>query len=429
MPAATLLLKNGNYYIRFRVLGIRYKKSLRTSDDRAALAAQALIEQTLQLIRLGQLTVPPDVDAGNFVVSGGNLQRPTTAKQLKATLEDLLLGFLESSHHGEKAATTRGTDSIHCKHLLRSCLKGKRLTDLTEADLQAYIDTRKAAGVVGRTIKAELASFRSAWNNFGVVSRLISKDFRQHFPRRVALPKFTEKPRFQPLRDVPKGADRRSVYLLPDDVAELLHVVEVKGYQAKLRKLYPWVPAAVAFCLFTSFRRSTMRRARVEDIDFQRSTVVGRITKEDSSYDETERVVPLLPGLENRLNEWLHGRGEEGEPTHPGGSILFTAEPDQQLSPTQAHLGLKCFLEGTRFEGLGWHCFRHSFASCAAAAGVPLVIVNEFTGHGSDDVARIYRHLSPNHLAKEVEGIYERKRDKNRPIFKAPPRSSENHGG
>jgi site-specific recombinase XerD len=42
--------------------------------------------------------------------------------------------------------------------------------------------------------------------------------------------------------------------------------------------------------------------------------------------------------------------------------------------------------------------------------GVPLPVVQEFTGHTSVHVLNIYKHLAPDHLRQQVEHIYGEKK-------------------
>ena len=71
--------------------------------------------------------------------------------------------------------------------------------------------------------------------------------------------------------------------------------------------------------------------------------------------------MPLLAKLDLVLREWLDADPEL--PGHPGGKFLFCSEKDEPLTAMQAHHALAAVLEGTRFSGIGWHCFRHTFVS------------------------------------------------------------------
>ena len=73
---ANLAQKNGTWLVRFRFLGKEFKRSLKTSNEREATAAQHAVEWTIHRLETGQLQLPADVEAGDFIVSGGLLQQP-----------------------------------------------------------------------------------------------------------------------------------------------------------------------------------------------------------------------------------------------------------------------------------------------------------------------------------------------------------------
>jgi len=401
MPAS-IELKNGIYYTRFSFNGKQHKRSLQTDKADEAQADKALIDQTLRRIKTGEIIVPADVDAADFIRSGGRLVTPAIHRQGQITLDEMMEGFLESSHHTGKAGNTRVSDCIHIRHFLSSEMHGKRLAELSEQDLLNYIDRRKSHGVVGRTIKAEMALLRSVWNGYGMSNRLVPSEFRVRFPRKLAWPKYSEKPAFTTLDKAKTKEEMRSVYLRKHEVLQLIKLVRERQMQDKYEKTYGWVSAAVQFCLYTGARRSSMILQKVSDIDFDNSTIRLLVRKENRNFQMTSRVVPLLFPLQVALWIWLSDHPDD----HPGGDVLFTDVKNQPLTAKQAHLGLAYYLLGTKFQGLGWHCLRHSFVSIAAAKGIALDSIAQFTGHHSDDVARLYRHLEPNHVGKQFSRLY-----------------------
>ena len=70
------LRKNGGWLVRFRFLGKEFKRSLKTHQQADAEAGQLAVEWTIHRLATGQLQLPPEVDAGDFIVSGGLLQTP-----------------------------------------------------------------------------------------------------------------------------------------------------------------------------------------------------------------------------------------------------------------------------------------------------------------------------------------------------------------
>ena len=138
---------------------------------------------------------------------------------------------------------------------------------------------------------------------------------------------------------------------------------------------------------------------RFSDLDWKRKLIKGRVRKENHSYNETVRVVPMLFEVDTVLRDYVVREWVKGD-------VLFTGNRDKQLSPRQAHDGLAIYLRDTKFDGISWHCFRHTFVSICAAKNIPLDVIAEFTGHASADTLRLYRHLHPSDLRNRLSALF-----------------------
>ena len=54
---------------------------------------------------------------------------------------------------------------------------------------------------------------------------------------------------------------------------------------------------------------------------------------------------------------------------------------------------------------IGFHTYRHSFASNLAAAGVDQRVIDEFMGHQTEAMRRRYRHLYPKARRSAIESF------------------------
>jgi integrase len=192
----------------------------------------------------------------------------------------------------------------------------------------------------------------------------------------------------------------------------------------------------VSFVAHTGVRRSEAIRVLVSDVDLDGVTVLVR-EKKRSRRQRTTRRVPLTPFLAEVLKAWL------GE--HPGGPYLFchrgevprskkrsrttgylnekvrppslkgrmatvrkrppsTAGP---LTKDEAHDHLRRTLAGSKWEVIpGWHCLRHSFISACASEGVDQRLIDEWTGHSTDEQRRRYRHLYPTTQQAAIRTVF-----------------------
>lgn len=113
----------------------------------------------------------------------------------------------------------------------------------------------------------------------------------------------------------------------------------------------------------------------------------------------------MHPELEKILREYQLKR--------PRGQYVI-CQPGRLLPLTvsEAHDYFQRALRGTRWERMlpsgkkkiviGFHTFRHSFASNLAAKGVDQRIIDQWMGHQTEEMRKRYRHIFPNKLADAI---------------------------
>ncbi len=106
---ANLGRKGDLFVARFRFQGKEYKKSLKTTRKVDAQAALLGIERAIHALTIGLTEVPPGVDPGDFIVSGGTLKaaaRPRRrCRPLAALIEDYLAN---QAHKAPSSVYTKG---------------------------------------------------------------------------------------------------------------------------------------------------------------------------------------------------------------------------------------------------------------------------------------------------------------------------------
>jgi integrase len=93
-------------------------------------------------------------------------------------------------------------------------------------------------------------------------------------------------------------------------------------------------------------------------------------------------------------------KSEKTRSTSMKGRQAAVRERDQQpasaLSRKEAHDHFKRPLAPSKWEPLkGWHLLRHSFISACASKGIDQRLIDEWTGHNTEEQRRRYRHLYP----------------------------------
>ena len=263
---------SGNQHICFRFAGERFRRSLGTKDKRKARRKLARLEDTLELIEMGRIELPTNVDVPTFLLSEGKLQlKHSTSNE---PLDKLFDAFFESIPDGALEERTVAQMKSHRVHLERHFKTTFCLPKLSFSDLQTYVAKRsKGKGIRGRntnpkTIKKEIVTLRSLWNWSVSAGRIPKAVFPSNGLR---YPKSTELPIFQTFDEVaeqtksldPDSNEAKdlwsSVFLNRDEIESLLDHIQKT---ARHDFIYPMF----VFAAHTGARRGEILRSQLVDI-------------------------------------------------------------------------------------------------------------------------------------------------------------------
>ncbi|MDB5314141.1 MAG: site-specific recombinase XerD [Gemmataceae bacterium] len=431
---ASLQERSGSYRVQFFHHGKLHGFTIGKVTKAEAEAKAAQVDYLLMRLKQKLLTLPPATDIVAFVQHDGTPPAPAPtvpdSPRQSVTLVRLKDAYLNTHGNGTLETTSLATCRIHLNHLCRAFGDAFPLAELTLADLQGYVNKRKVAPV---TARKEVTTFRSAWN-WGATMGLTVGNFPS---KGLRYPKTDEKPPFMTLAEakqrIASGGDPKetweSVYLTTDELTVLL--VHVKD-----AAVHPWIYPLFCFAAHTGARRSELLRATVSNVDFERNAITIH-EKKRSRGKRTSRRVPLTPFLRDVLKDWLA--------VHPGGQALFcqagTVARSRKRSATTGHRGEKTrasslkgrtaavrkreglipgaltrnevhdhfrrVFRGTKWDGVkGLHVLRHSFISACASKNVDQRLIDEWTGHSTEEQRKRYRHLYPSTQAEAIKGVF-----------------------
>lgn len=390
--------KDGVFHVRFRLRGKEFKKSLKTRDADAARAAGHLVELTLHRLHTGQLVVPDGVDPGDFVVAGGTVRHPPAPPAAAAPSVRALVAAYLAAQKDLLAPTYLASQTTHLRHVLAHL--GGRADEPADRvafrDLDGYLTARLAVRHPNTAERERITLLQFfKW----VVRRgdLAASPAAGLVPIKAG----EDRPPFRTAAEVARVLERgglggaqalavwECLYLSPAEIAGLLAVVRANA-RVDFAFLLHAIPA------YTGMRRGEVLKLRWLDVDLDDGYLSARSRKQSRRKRETARRIELHPELRRELVAWRDRR--------PTGQFVIS-EPDG-AGPVDKDRANRVFWQPMRSTDwcldnardrfkIGFHTYRHSFASNLAAAGVDQRVIDEMMGHTTEAMRRRYRHLFP----------------------------------
>lgn len=413
----------GVWFVNFRLGGELFEVSLNTKSDPTAERMKTQVEETVELIKRGRITLPPDADRdaiARFVINGGKVTEKPKVAPKKVTFEEVALAYLESKRLDPSEKTRYGRLST-TKNRDGVILDPKSpIVELTTEDFQRYAKTRlKDRGLGGKTLSTdtlgrEFAVFGRIWaygqKNLGTIPLTALNPTKS-----VHLDDPPDKLPFMTWDQIDSIVGRGGLseedekaywdrlFLDEKQVLEVVECVRENGQ--------PFIHAAVAIAAFTGARRSEIMRSRLDDIDFTHDRVVLREKKRKHNQGESFRSVPLHPRLKAILEDWLK--------VHPGNAFTIVVpheiprskskrDKPEPMTADQAQHYFQNALADSKWKVLrGWHVLRHSFCSNCARRNVPDLIIDRWMGHqGNEPIKQRYRHLFPSDETVLIRSLF-----------------------
>ena len=399
---ANLGQKDGIYHIRFRFHGREYKKSLKIRDRSNAEAAKNLVELTIHRLMTSQIVVPVEVDVGDFILSGGTLLQPISPTGvLQAPVVPSTKDLIEEYGESQKnllAESYHSSQVMHLRHLMR------HLGDLADApgnqighrDLDRYLKARL-------THRHPNTAERERITLLQFYKWAVAQGYLDASPA-AALAHIKggiDRPPFRTIAEIARIIERgglteaqnldlwECLFLMPEEIGRLLAVVRSNAREDVSYLLHA-IPA------YTGIRRGEMLRMRWLDVELDEGFLTARSRKQSRTKTETVRRIDMHPELKSELLAWRERRPK-------GQYVISDAHTLEPLTKDRAN---RCFwmpMNGTEWcldkkrhwYKVGFHSYRHSFASNLAARGVDQRVIDEWMGHQTEAMRKRYRHLFP----------------------------------
>jgi integrase len=280
---------------------------------------------------------------------------PTYKPANEATIGGAVVAVIARKKELERSFHTLEGYRFRGGHLVRILGADKKLSSLTCAGMEDYVEKRKAEGAQKRTIAFEMSIFKSTLEHakhrgcfHGDIEALIPEHDRGYKPKE-----------------------------------RYLTAVQARDLMARF---HPRRAAWIAFALATGARPGEVERARREDVNLEDMTVLIRGTKTEKSAARIPILSCFLPLIELALE---HGDGQDG--------LLFSGWTDAygQIVDRCNALGIPRVSQND---------FRRTHASWLVQAGVPPYLVAKMLRHTSSAmVERVYGRQTVEAVAALIE--------------------------
>lgn len=295
-----------------------------------------------------------------FAVSGtvSHLLKPLERKTFGKFAKEWLETYVQiHNKHSERYSKKK----ILAGHLV-PFFGSTSLEDISTAHIEAYKKRELESGVSKKTVNNRLTVLRKCLNSAQELGEL------------EVVPK---------IRQFKLGATSFT-YLEERDVQCLL----VAAATEQERTL-------ILVAVRTGLRISELRALRWQDVDFTRSMI--SVTRAlvynhlDTPKNGRVRHVPITKEVAQVLRRLPHD-----------GELVFHRNRQPLAYWTITHrLHQACARAGIK--RIGWHVFRHTFASHLASRGAPLAAIKDLLGHSTVNMTMRYAHLSPNVLRGAID--------------------------
>jgi integrase len=318
--------------------GRRVKRSTRTVDHKEAEAL--LAKWKLEAYRQAMWDEPP-----------------------QRLYDELMLLYLQGPSKDKRAHDR----DLYAAKQLTPFFQGRLLNDLGPADIQAYIDQRRAQGVSNGTVNKELNLLSAA---LSYARRRLQWD----------VPNPVEGMRLREPEGRIRWIDRQAAQRLIKEAAS------VRGY----------LPDLIQLGLNTGMRKGEMLGLTWERVDLDRQMVY--LTDKDQKNGK-HGSIPLNAGAVAAIQRRLQHR----EQFCPDSPWVFSNRQGERVANVRKGFVSACQKAGV--EDFHVHDLRHTCAAWLVQDGVDIRVVCELLRHSSIQVTMRYAHLSSKNVRDAVERL------------------------
>jgi integrase len=165
------------------------------------------------------------------------------------------------------------------------------------------------------------------------------------------------------------------------------YIKENYGLEIRPHVFPYYLPFAIEIALYTGMRKSEIFSLEWENIDFESNLITLKASQTKASRGRTIAISPQL-ATNIGLLEFFQGKAK------PHGKVFAVKDPKKAMKTFQENTGLNTLI--------GWHHYRHNFASSLVLKNIPLPVVMSLMGHSKLETTQRYLSVRTEDLSEAV---------------------------
>lgn len=298
------------------------------------------------------------------VIEGGDPLAERKKARAGTTVREIETRYLEDHAELHKKASSLRNDKQMWKSHIRPRLGSLRVADVTTEDIRALHGAMRKTPTAANRVLALLSKAFNLAEKWGMCDEGTN-----------------------PCKHVQRYRERRHERFLDD--AERVRVFNALASTVEKKECSQHASAAIALVLLTGARPAEILTLRWEHVDLER----GVLNLPDSKTGEkqvylSDAAAAVLAGLpRTKDNPWVI----EGQ--RRGAHMKDLKRPWERVC------------KAAKLEDVRLYDLRHTYASVAAANGVPLYTISKLLGHKSVVTTQRYAHLAADPLRRAAEDV------------------------
>jgi integrase len=287
-----------------------------------------------------------------------------------------------------------------------SWMGDKAIEDITVSELALWRDKRISSGISPNTVKRNLTEIKAMFNYLSNELGFLAENplVKLKSPKEVEAKKklYLTKDEYKRVLDtVSRYIDAFNIYTAPANFIERDFtrygvnnryelVLKLTGLNIRQHVFPYYLPVAINIALFTGLRKSEIFGLRWSDFDFTNRLLTLQATQTKA---QRRRVVALSEKLVEELL-LLERATEYYVQLSPNAYVFPVRDTKKAMARFQKETGLDY--------KIGWHHFRHNFASTLVLKEVPLHLVMSLMGHSKLETTQRYLSVRTDDLKGAV---------------------------